>query len=260
MNVDEYRTMRDVEDYFWWYVGFRRIYGALLDRYCRQAAAGRVLDAGCGTGSFLVFLEERYHPRRLTGVDFIQEALDFCAGRGFEDLVRASVVELPFEDRSFDLVVSLDVLCHRSVPVELVPLREFRRVLEPGGYLLLNLPAFQFIYSEHDMAVHTSRRYRRQEVEAMLRASGFRPLVTTYANFFTFPAVAGVRLAQKASRAFAGSGAGPGEDEHKSDLNPLPDVANRALTAVLGAEAHLVTRFRLPFGSSVTALAQAVSG
>lgn len=259
MNIDEYHTMREVEDYFWWYVGFRRIYEALLDRHCRQAAVGRVLDAGCGTGSFLVFLEERYRPRRLTGLDFSQEALDFCFQRGFEDLVRASVVELPFEDDSFDLVVSLDVLCHRSIPDELVPLRESRRVLSPGGYLLLNLPAFQFIYSEHDMAVHTSHRYRRRGVETMLRASGFEPVLTTYANFFTFPAVAGVRLAQKARRAFAGGDAAAGEDEHKSDLNPLPDAANRALAAVLGTEAHLVTRLRLPFGSSVTSLARVLS-
>jgi SAM-dependent methyltransferase len=258
MNVDEYRTMREVEDYFWWYVGFRRIYAALLDRHCRDAASGRVLDAGCGTGSFLVFLTERYRPGRLTGLDFSQEALDFCADRGFEDLVRASVVELPFDDESFDLVVSLDVLCHRSIPDELVPLREFRRALSRGGYLLLNLPAFQFIYSEHDMAVHTSHRYRRREVAAMLEAAGFEPVITTYANFFTFPVVAGVRLAQKAKRAFAGGGAGAGETEHRSDLNPLPDAANRALTGVLGAEAHLVTQMRLPFGSSVTALARAV--
>ena len=255
MNMDEYQTMRDVEDSYWWYVGFRHIYAALLDKYCGDAAAGRVLDAGCGTGAFMVFLTERYSPKRLTGLDFSQEALDFCAQRGFDDLVRASVVELPFEDGSFDLVVSLDVLCHRSIPDELDPLREFRRVLAPGGYLLLNLPAFQFIYSEHDMAVHTKHRYLNWQVQAMLGATGFEPHIITYANFFTFPAVAAVRLTQ---RALMRCGAGADEVEHKSDLNPLPEVANKLLTNVLRAEASLMARVSLPFGSSVTALARAV--
>jgi len=255
MNIDEYQTMREVEDSYWWYVGFRHIYAALLDEFCGDAAAGRVLDAGCGTGAFMVFLTERYGPKRLTGLDFSQEALDFCAQRGFDDLVRASVVEVPFDDSNFDLVVSLDVLCHRSIPDELDPLREFRRVLAPEGYLLLNLPAFQFIYSEHDMAVHTKHRYLNWQVEAMLRATGFEPLVITYANFFTFPAIAVVRLAQRALKLFA---AEVDDVEHKSDLNPLPETANNLLTGILKVEASLVTRVSLPFGSSVTALARAV--
>ena len=105
------------------------------------------------------------------------------------------------------------------------------------------------------MAVHTKHRYLNWQVEAMLRATGFEPLVITYANFFTFPAVAVVRLAQRALKLFA---AEVDDVEHKSDLNPLPETANNLLTGILKVEASLVTRVSLPFGSSVTAMARAV--
>jgi len=251
MNFEEYRTMREVEDGFWWYTGFRRTYGELLDRFCPGEVRGRVLDAGCGTGAFLAFLQERYEPDRLAGLDFSAEALRFCRERGYRDLVEASVTELPFPDTSFDFVASLDVLCHRSIPDDLVPLREFRRVLRPGGCLLLNLPAFPSIYSEHDVAVHTCRRYRRPEVMRKLREAGLEPLWVTYANSILFPAVAAVRIMGKRSLE-------PEPEEAKSDLKPLPPALNSLLAGVLGVEARLAGRVRMPFGSSVTAVARAV--
>lgn len=249
MNFDEYRTMREVEDDFWWYTGFRRIYGALLDRFCPDQAHGRLLDAGCGTGAFMEFLRERYAPARLAGLDFSAEALRFCRERGFEDLVEASVVELPFPDESFDLVSSLDVLCHKSIADDRVPLREFRRVIVPGGCLLLNLPAWPWLYSEHDVAVHTLRRYRRAEVIRKLREASLEPLWVTYANALLFPAVAAVRLLGQRNLA--------AEGEAKSDLHPLPGALNSLLAGVLGVEAHAAGRVRMPFGSSITAVARA---
>ncbi len=251
MNFDEYRTMREVEDDFWWYTGFRRIYGELLKRYCPEEAGGQVLDAGCGTGAFMAFLQERFSPDRLAGLDFSAEALRFCRERGFQDLVEASVVSLPFADESFDLVVSLDVLCHRSIPDDLVPLREFRRVLSAGGCVLLNLPAFPSIYSEHDLAVHTCRRYRRSELMGKLRDAGLEPLWVAYTNTLLFPAVAAVRLLEKRSLKSEASQA-------KSNLRPLPPTLNAWLAGVLGVEARLAGRVRMPFGSSVTAVARAV--
>ncbi len=250
MNLDEYRTMREVEDDFWWYTGFRRIYGGLLDRFCPDEVRGRVLDAGCGTGAFMEYLRQRYSPARLAGLDFSAEALRFCRDRGFDDLVEASVVQLPFPDESFDFATSLDVLCHKSIPDDLVPLREFRRVLRKGGCLLLNLPAFPFLYSEHDVAVHTCRRYLRPEVAVKLRQAGLEPLWVTYTNTLLFPAVAAVRLAGQ-------RGGLPGETEAKSDLHALPPALNSLLARVLGVEARLAGRVRMPFGSSVTAVARA---
>jgi SAM-dependent methyltransferase len=250
MNINEYSTMREAEDDFWWYVGFRKIYAALLDRYCLDAAKGAVLDAGCGTGAFLAFLFERYGPRRLTGLDFSDEALRFCRERGFEDLVQRSVEELPFDSGSFDLVVSLDVLCHRSIGDDMAPLREFKRALRDGGYLLLNLPAFMFIYSEHDLAVHTARRYRRREVEMKLEAAGLEPIFVTYTNCLLFPAVVASRLARKLLGSID-------ESQATSDLKLLPVPVNKMLSCALAVESRIVLLNRLPFGSSVTAIARA---
>ncbi|MBU1670000.1 MAG: class I SAM-dependent methyltransferase [Actinobacteria bacterium] len=249
MNIDEYRIMRDIEDDFWWYVGFRRIFAAFIERYCAEQVAGRVLDAGCGTGAFLEFLADRYRPEVLVGADFSPEALSFCGERGFNGLVQCSVVELPFDDDSFDLVTSFDVLCHKSIRDDVVPMREFARVLRPGGRLLLNLPAFMFLYSEHDRAVHTARRYTRKELECKLLSAGLEPLVVTYTNLFLFPPTAAVKVV----RNLLGS-----SGDHRSDLVPVPAALNRALAWLLGLESHLVGRVTLPFGTSATALARRI--
>ncbi len=250
MDFEEYRRMRQIEDDYWWYRGFRRIFASLIDRFGSHQAAGRVLDAGCGTGAFLDFMEDRYHPRELTGLDYSSLALDYCRQRGFESLVECSIDSMPFEDSSMDLITSFDVLCHAWIRDDEVPLKEFCRVLAPGGLLLLNLPAFMFLFSRHDRAVQNIRRYRKKEVLEKIAGAGLEPLAVTYTNLLLFLPMAAVKIIR-------GSGNGAPE-EHSSDLFPLPAPLNRALTFLLGLESGLVGRVALPFGTSVTAIARAL--
>ena len=100
--------------------------------------AGRVLDAGCGTGRNVRFLA-RYG--EVTGLDFSPVALDCCRQRGLTRLVRGSANALPFAAGSFDLVTSFDVLTSGGVQdAEALP--ESARVLRPGGHLLVRVAAY----------------------------------------------------------------------------------------------------------------------
>jgi len=145
--------MAQVEDTHWWYVGHHRTFNALLERYAPEAARGRVLDAGCGTGGYMQRMQERFEPRELVGVDYSDEAIGYCRGRGLEKLECCSIESLPFEGGYFDLVVSLNVICHYAVGDDLETVCELERVLKPGGWLLLNLPAFDILHGSHDEAV-----------------------------------------------------------------------------------------------------------
>lgn len=246
MKASEYETLRRVEDCHWWYLGHRRLFGLLLDRYCPQEARGRVLDAGCGTGGFTQWLRERYRPRRLAALDICEEALCRCRERELEELHLASVERLPFTDASFDLVISLNVLYHREVGDDLAALREMARVLAPGGCLLLNLPALEFLRGRHDLAVGGTRRYQRSQIMEMIGRAGLDPVKVTYFVFTPLPLIAAVRLRSR----------GVAEEDAVSDLRVLPRPLNTALARLLFLEARIAAGPGLPLGSSITALAR----
>jgi SAM-dependent methyltransferase len=241
MREDEYQIMFEVEDAHWWYRSLRGVLDLFWRRYvkdgvdCRRALA--VLDVGCGTGAVLKWLSGHAQP---CGVDFSIEAVRFCRGRGQERCAVGSAMALPCARGAFDVVVSFDVLCHRSIPDKLAPLREMRGVLKEGGLLFLNLPAYQWLLSSHDAAVYTNHRFTRSEVVNMLRVSGFEPLAVTHWNTLLFPIILVVRLWRKL--------VAPAQSDLAGGTSP---VSNAVLSKVLGLERALMRLVMLPFGLSI---------
>ncbi|MBC7227098.1 MAG: class I SAM-dependent methyltransferase [Thermoflexales bacterium] len=248
MNPEEYTIMYQVEDHHWWYRGMARITRAVLGRWYRPGSGLRILDAGCGTGGAMASYLRDYG--EVTGFDFAGEALSFCRLRGATRLTRASVVEVPFADESFDLVVSFDVLCERAVRSDPDALREFYRVLVPGGRVLLRLPAYNWLRGRHDVAVHIRHRYTCGEIARQLREAGFQVELLSYANMFLFPGALVKRMAER----LLSRQKGP------SDLAVNVGPLNGVLTAVLSAEAPLVARGLLPFGLTVVAAGRKPQG
>lgn len=231
------------EQTHWWYVGMRALASALLDEIA-VPAAGRdlaILDAGCGTGGSLIWLA-RYG--RVTGLDLSPTALAFCRKRQLRRLVGGSIEQLPFPDATFDLVTTFDVLYHRWVADDARALRELHRVLRPGGWLLLRVPALPWLAGRHDNAVHTRHRYRRAEVVALLTAAGFAVRRATYVNVLLFPLVAGKRLLERWITAAP------------TDLDATPDWLNPILARVLMLERRMLRVWTPPLGVSILALAR----
>jgi len=242
MNPREYSAMFAVEDRHWWYVGVRREVERWLDRLAsRPDGRVRILDAGCGTGGLLANLRTSAWK---AGVEISAEGVRFARSRGLRALVQSSVGALPFEDAAFDAVVSIDVLCHSGVE-ERQALEEAQRVLKPGGLLLLQLPAFDWLRGEHDAAVWTKRRYRRGEVERMLASAGLRLTWGAYRNVLLFPVAAVARVGKRGRSERSAA---------RSDVRPVPRLVNALLSGVLAIERRLGWRF--PFGLSVFCVAQ----
>lgn len=245
MEPCEYTTLFAQEDGFWWFKGLRR----LVEDEARRALPGaspRILDAGCGTGGMTRRLAAH---GAVTGLDWSPLALDLARQRGEHQWTRGSVERLPYRTDTFDLVVSLDVLYHRGVESDFAALREFGRCLRPGGTLVLNLPAFESLRSSHDIAVHTARRYRRAPLTTLLRDAGLVPQRVTYWNAFLFPALAAVRRSRRRSPAA----------EHPiaaSDIRQLPGPLNGLLAGILAIERAWLSRWDLPFGLSILAVAR----
>lgn len=234
--------MRQAEGTHWWYRTLRRLVALRLRTHLAPADAPLVLDAGCGTGGGL---ERWAHVvgARCFGIDLSADALSHCLERGETLIAQASVTALPFADRSFGAVVSLDVLCLEGVDEDLA-LAEINRVLRPGGILVMNLPAFEALRGQHDLAVRIRRRFSRGDVEHLLRTNGFDIRETSYWNVFFFPIV---WLARRVRR-----GRGPAS----SDLAPVPEPLNTVLAVLLRVETKLAANVRMPFGTSVICAAR----
>ena len=233
--------MYQVEDRHWWYLGMEAITRSFLDRWV-HIPNPRILDAGCGTGAAMTTYLAEYG--EVTGVDLYPQALEFCRKRNAPRLARASVLNLPFAPASFELVTSFDVLYERAVSSEGTALREFFHVLSAGGYILLRLPAYDWLRGQHDERVHTNRRYTKKLVKELLEQSGFSVEHLSYANTFLFPLAVAKRLSE---RIF------PPKD-NQSDLSLNAGRFNNILKNILASEAPFAAKTSLPYGLSVFAV------
>jgi ubiquinone/menaquinone biosynthesis C-methylase UbiE len=138
-----------------------------------------VLDAGCGQGKALHALTERFHPERLIGLDVEPEAMEDAraeaARHGLKaELVQADCAATGLPGGSVDLVFCHQTLHHLARQEE--TLKEFHRVLKPGGVLLLAESTRAYIHSwvirllfRHPMHVQrTAEGYL-----ALVREAGF---------------------------------------------------------------------------------------
>lgn len=240
MEKEEYEKLYQLEESHWWYRGLRELILSSLPKSAPSSL--RFLDAGCGTGGLLKALQSHY---TALGMDAENEALSMCKKRGLPLLVQGSIADMPFGAATFDYVVSLDVLYHSNVSDDQKALREFHRVLRDSGKLILNLPAYSFLRSAHDQAIHTQRRYTREDLRKKLTACGFQPQRITYRNFFLLPPVLIWRIARNHFR----------KSNHNSDLFQTTAILNRALLQLLRTENLMMKWINFPFGSSVFCIA-----
>lgn len=240
--------MFEAEDAHWWYRGLRQVLTSLLRLDTTEGRKSRILDAGCGTGGNLAALLGSGHPH-VEGFDLAPNALHFCHARGLTNVRLGSITQIPFDDESFDIVYSCDVLNDAGTQNEAAALQELRRVLRPGGRVFLNVPAFGFLRSEHDLATDVARRYRRRELATKLKSAGFLVERVTYWNMLLFPVVILVRIVRRVI---------PGDKSKppRSDINLLPAPLNTFLILLLRLELSLLRWFDLPVGSSIAVVAR----
>jgi SAM-dependent methyltransferase len=244
MEKKEYEILYNIEDEYWWFVGLRDlVFSSLVEFEANIRKNSRVLDAGCGTGAVLERLKDY---GEAYGIDLSEEAIRFCKLRGLRNVIKASITDIPCVNDFFNVVTSLDVLYHMQVEDDLTALKELYRVLKDRGILILNLPAYNFLRSRHDEAIHTSHRDLRSEVRKKVEKAGFHIAKITYRNSFLFPIFLIIRLLEKPKK----------RKNAKSDLRSLPDFLNRLLIKILFFENGLLNKVNLPFGLSIFCVAK----
>ena len=243
MERSEYDKLDRIEDRMWWFAASHR---NLLTLSWRQVPLGAgeqpILDAGCGTGGFLAQLAALCPNRALFGLDADQMACRRAAAKSARPVCVGSINALPFPEGVFSAVFSVDVLCHNTVD-ERSAVLQFRRCLADNGWLIVNVPAYRWMLSRHDAAVHNVRRYTAKGLRRLLEAAGFRIVYATYWNAVLFPLMVITRkfLPRRGAT---------------SDVTEYPRLIDALCRAATTFETTLLRKgLRLPFGGSLIAIA-----
>lgn len=254
MREDLYRDLYVKEQDYWWHIGKRAIVYSLLDRYLhrgKDAGARRALDLGCGTGLNLDHISRYAQP---VGTDFSEEALHFCRQRGHELLCKADAAELPFPDSQFDIITALDVIEH--LDDDLAALTDLRRVMRPGGLLIISVPAYRFLWTYWDDILGHRNRYTTNSMRAVVEAAGLRVRKVSYSNTLILAPVAAIRLLKSLMHKAAEVRNQSSNPE--TDFMPVPAWLNSILIKYYQWEAQIIRRRALPFGLSVVCVAQRI--
>ena len=234
----ELQTHR-AEDRHWWYRGRRIVIERVIADL--KLPRARILDAGCGSGRNMVELARH---GTVSGVELSGPSVDVARARGAGEVIAGSVLDMPFDSDSFDLSVCLDVIEHLDDDVG--ALRELRRVLAPGGSLLVTVPAYQWLWSGHDEVNHHHRRYTRRSLQRVAEQAGWEQVRTTYFNSLLLPLAILLRVLDRFSRKTT---------ESSLDLWVPPQPLNWLLERPLALEAALIGRGgRIPAGLSLLAV------
>lgn len=231
--------MAEQDEVHWWYVARRRILADLIAREVPLPHDARILEIGCGTGHNFPMLQ-RFGTLDATELDGAARALaSRRLGRAVGDASLPGLAGVP--DGAYHLVALLDVLEH--VDGDRAALESIATKLAPGGRILITVPAYQWMWSAHDVAHHHKRRYAKSALRRVIGEAGLEACRIGYFNSLLFPLAAGVRI--------GGRLAGRSSSDDKVPPAPL----NALFRGVFSLERHLVGRVPMPAGVSLFAVA-----
>lgn len=241
MEPSIYTLMASLEENHWWFAARRTIAEKIIKQLDLPPDA-KILDAGCGTGGNLAMLGRH---GQIHAMELDDQARQIANAKGIALVLSGRLPDnVPFQQEQFDLIALLDVLEH--VDDDRNTLRVLGTLLKPGGYLLISVPAFPFLWSAHDEVHHHKRRYVLGELRSKLEDAGLEITYASYFNTVLFPLIFGARQVGKLRTHKPGSG----------DLTMPSPLINRLLFAVFSSERFVLGRWSLPFGVSVLAVAK----
>ena len=240
MLAPEYEKMYRVEDRDWWFVSRRELVLSHLKRFVKVDRP-LILDIGCGTGATSQLLSEYGN---VVSLDFSELALKACEKRGIANLLKGSATLIPLADQSVDVIVATDILEH--LESDSAAIREFQRVLKQTGIAIITVPAYQFLWSEHDEALMHQRRYTAGLLRQRIQAAGMALKYHGYALSLLFP-LALMRLIKKKK---------PKNHAPEAQHFELPEWANQSLIRFQRLENRLFRFGTLPWGLSVISVVE----
>lgn len=233
-----YERMNEQEAVHWWFTARRKIIGATIERLIKPSPEADILEAGCGTGGNLEMLMGY---GTLDAFEFDSVAREIAAEKSQLEVPFGTLPDdIPFGSKTYDLIGLFDVLEH--IEDDEATLAQLGKRLKSDGKILVTVPAFPWLWSQHDERHHHFRRYTRKSLKTVAENNGLKVEECFYFNSLLLPVAIGLRALKAITRSDA-----------PDDTMPSPWL-NKLLYTVFSWERNFIGRIHLPLGLSVCAV------
>jgi SAM-dependent methyltransferase len=228
MQSKAFDILKSIED-TWWHYGRTEAVSSALKSAGVHTPCTCILDVGAGYGGMYEFLH-RYGV--VQGTEPEADAKQVCIERGYEKFF-ANPKEVLATSLRYDLIGAFDVIEHVEDDGSFV--KELYDVTLPSGHIVATVPAFQFLWSTHDVTHMHFRRHTAGSMRKLLTAAGYEVVYVRYWNTTLFPIAVLMRLMGRSGEAGL----------HTSD------IVTKVLKCMLWVEARVLRFVPIPFGLSV---------
>lgn len=240
MDSNYYKEYFHLERNNWWFTARLEILKSMINNYSRDNKPLSILNIGVATGATSVMLEQF---GKVKSIEYDQKCYEFVKNILSIDIEQGSILELQFENETFDLVCAFDVIEHVEDHQKAVD--EMKRVCKSNGMVFVTVPAFMSLWGQHDVVNHHYRRYKKNELKHLFDENG-KVVFSSYFNFYAFlPAYFVRQLSNRFPRLFKRDGSG-------SDHSILkPGKFNNILHHIFLSESRILcNNIKFPFGVS----------
>ena len=251
MEKNYYRAYYALERKHWWFKARQKILESQIKKVFPYRSNLKILNAGCATGFSSEWLMQFGD---VISLEYDSDCYAFTRDVVKIPIVRGSILALPFEDNQFDLVVAFDVIEH--VDNDILAVQEMNRVAKSDGFMFVTVPAYLFLWSQHDEVNHHFRRYTQKTLRKAFIESDLELIYDSYFNSLLFLPIAGVRLILTFIRKFKMRNTTENKNNDTSDLAIGSNkIINELLYHIFYSENFLLRqRIHFPFGVSIMAI------
>ena len=245
MEHHVYQQIFDVEKVHWWFCGRRKIIEQILKKHM-STTVDVALDIGSGTGLNSLIIGE--FANKVEGLEMSPEAIRLSALRAPNLVVKEGSFPESQLEKQYDLISLFDVLEH--IKDDQKSINRIGEALKPGGLAVLTIPAYPWLWSEHDKTLHHFRRYRKQDlVNLVNQAGGLKIEYMSYFNTTLFLPIIAFRGLRNLLHF----------NNHKTDDFLVPKTLNTLLEKIFAFDRVLLKRKWCPFGISIVMVLKKVN-
>lgn len=239
-----YHKNYELENNYFWFISRQNILTKIIRKLVKLNKNAEILDIGCGTGGFASALKDSVDNNVLC-LDTEEIALEYCKKRGLNNIYKGLLTDFDFSKNNIEFALMLDVIEHIENDSEVVS--QVYDTLQEGGYFLATVPAYQWMWSHHDIIHMHYRRYSKKHFEDLLKSQGFQIIYSSYFNTFLFPIVWLKRQFDRLLKK---------EKEDGNPIDEVPKIINSVFEKIFSLESLFIPKISLPFGLSIVVLAK----